>query len=266
MSAGSSPPLASLVDLSGRCAVVTGGGRGIGAAAARRLSEAGAAVVVADLDAASAAAVVASLAGPGLAVTADLTDPGAPAALVAAAQQAFGGVAIWVSNAGIYPSRPLLELDDAEWRRVLDLNLDAVFRGAREAARSMIAGGRGGVIVNIASNAGMVAGHGLAHYGSSKAAVVALTKSLALELAPHGIRAVGIAPGPVLTEGLRESLGGFAAEGLGDMDEHVRRTVPLGRTASPDEIARVVLFCASDLATYVTGTTILVDGGQVTSY
>jgi NAD(P)-dependent dehydrogenase (short-subunit alcohol dehydrogenase family) len=255
-------PLCELLNLDGRTAVVTGAGRGIGAAIVARLVEAGAEVVAADIDVESAGDSSART----RAVAVDLYDAGAAETVAAAAVEAFGSLDIWVNNAGIYPSASVDAMEDDEWDRVIDLNLKATFRGARAAARLMIGRGTGGVIVNIASNAGMAAGPGSAHYVSSKHGVVGLTKSLAVDLARHRIRAVGIAPGVTRTEGIDAASAALRESGWGDLDEYAERTTPLGRMAMPDEIARVVVFAASDLAAYVTGTTIVVDGGQLTSF
>jgi NAD(P)-dependent dehydrogenase (short-subunit alcohol dehydrogenase family) len=257
-----SAPLAELLSLSGRTAVVTGAGRGIGAAIARRLAEAGAVVVAADIDvaAATSAAAVAHI------IPIDLRRTGATDEVASLALDATGALDIWVSNAGVYPSSAFTELEDEEWNDVLGLNLTAAFRGARSAARAMVERGTGGVIVNVASNAGMAAGPNSAHYVASKHGVVGLTKSLAVDLGRYGIRAVGIAPGVTKTEGLDIAARMLSQSGWGDLEVYVERSTPLGRMADPDEIARVVLFAVSDLATYVTGTTILVDGGQVISF
>jgi NAD(P)-dependent dehydrogenase (short-subunit alcohol dehydrogenase family) len=253
-------PLAELIDLAGRTAVVTGASRGIGAAITARLAEAGARVVGADLDDPAGDTRFAAT------IAVELRDPDAADRVAALALSATGSLDIWVNNAGIYPSATVLDLDDDQWESVVGLNLTAAFRGARAAARVMVEHRRGGVIVNVASNAGMAAGPSSAHYVASKHGVVGLTKSLAVDLARHGIRAVGVAPGVTRTEGLERAGDELRRGGWGDLEEYVARSTPLGRMAMPDEIARVVLFAASDLASYVTGTTILVDGGQVTSF
>ena len=254
-------PLAELWRLDGQTAVVTGAGRGIGAAIVSRLIEAGAAVLAADIDPQPASGV----AGAVRTAAIDLSRPEACDTLADLAHDTFGSLDVWVNNAGIYPSSPLVDLTDDEWGRVLEINLTATFRGARAAARVMRQHG-GGVIVNIASNAGMAAGPGTAHYVSSKHGVVGLTKSLAVDLASDGIRAVGVAPGVTRTEGVEAAAASLRQAGWGDLDDYVARTTPLGRMAQPDEIARVVVFAASDIASYVTGTTIVVDGGQLISF
>ena len=251
--------LADLLRLDGRVAVVTGGARGIGSSIVRRLLEAGANVVIGDLEAPTPNPVGASY------LEVDLSLPGGPPFLANRALETHGRIDVWVNNAGIYPTAHLLEMTDQEWSRVIDLNLTTAFRGARAAAQAMK--GRGsGVIVNIASNAGMASGPATAHYVASKHAIVGLTKSLAVDLAPYGIRAVGVAPGVTMTEGLAAAMVDLADHGWGDLESYAARTVPLGRMAHPDEIARVVVFASSDLAQYITGTTILVDGGQVVSF
>ena len=254
--------LTELLSLSGRTAVVTGSGRGIGAAIARRLSEAGAVVVGGDLDGESGA----QAAGVAHFLEVDLRDVGAADALAAKALEATGTLDIWVNNAGVYPSATVVDLDDDQWNDVVELNLSATFRGARTAARVMVESGTKGVIINIASNAGIAAGPSSAHYVASKHGVVGLTKSLAVDLGRHCIRAVGIAPGVTRTEGLDVTAAELTDAGWGDLDAYASRSTPLGRMADADEIARVVVFAASDLASYVTGTTIVVDGGQVISF
>jgi NAD(P)-dependent dehydrogenase (short-subunit alcohol dehydrogenase family) len=233
--------------LSGRVAVVTGGARGIGRACCERLGEAGATVVVADLDAAPAV---------------DVRDAASVRAVVERTVAEHGRLDVWVNAAGVYPTAPLLELSDDDWALVLDTNLRGTFLGAREAARAMVAGGRGGVIVNVSSTAAFRAdAPGAAHYVASKFGVRGLTKALALELGPQGIRVLEVAPTVTLTPGLEEQAealrsAGFALEELGP-------TLPLGRVAVPDDVARVVLFCASDLSSLMTGSTLLVDAGEL---
>jgi 2-deoxy-D-gluconate 3-dehydrogenase len=250
-------PLAELVDLTGRTAVVTGGAMGIGLGIARRLHEAGAAVVVADLDDAAARAAAGALGADRCAgVRADVSDPAGAAAAIEAAVSRFGGIDVLVNNAGIYPNVAFLEEDAATFHRVLEVNLVGVFLTTQAAARRMIEQGRGGRIVNITSidalHPSMV---GLAHYDASKHGVWGFTKNIALELAPHGIWVNAIAPGGILTPGVgdmpSELIEGFA------------QTIPMRRMGDPDDIAKATLFLASDLASYVTGTQIVVDGGKL---
>ena len=156
------------------------------------------------------------------------------------AVQELGSLDIWVNNAGIYPSVPFFEMSDDDWDRVLDVNLRGSFISAREAAARMVSAGRGGVIVNIVSTAGFKAGGpGVAHYVSSKHAIRGLTKSLAVELAPHGIRALAIAPTLIETPGITAGREAFRAAGLGELLDTYAERLPLGRIGVADDVARV---------------------------
>lgn len=260
-------PLAELLSLAGRAAVVTGGAVGIGRAVADRLAEAGADVLVADL--ADPGPTVAELSGrhPDRRIAGTRLDVADGASIAAAADRAvaeLGRIDIWVNNAGIYPSVPLLAMTDADWDRVLDVNLRGTFIGSREAARRMTAAGRGGVILNVASTAGYQAGGpGVAHYVASKHGVRGLTKSLAVELGASGIRVLAIAPTLIETPGIEAGREQFRAAGLGDMIDTYAQRLPLGRAGVPDDVARVAVFAASDLALFMTGSTLLVDAGDV---
>lgn len=254
------PSARSLIDLSGRTAIITGGAMGIGRGIVGRLHEAGANVVVADLDREAAEGVLAELDGkrPGgaIAVPADVGDPAGVERMVARAVEAFGALDVMVSNAGIYPTRPLAELDLDTFRHVLDVNLTGLYLCTRAAAGRMIEQGTGGRIVNVTSidalHPSMV---GLAHYDASKHGAWGFTKNVALELAPHGIRVNAIAPG------------GIRTPGIGAVDDEVMaafaKLIPMGRLGDPDEIGRAALFLASDLSSYVTGAQLVVDGGRL---
>lgn len=260
--------LAELVSLEGRVAVVTGGAQGIGRAIVERLAEAGASVVVADLDgelASSTADEIAASRGRKLIGTeVDVAEPAQVRDVADRALAEFGRLDIWVNNAGIYPAMPLLDMTDEQWRRVLAVNLDGTFTGAREAARRMVEGGQGGVIVNITSTAAYRShGGGLSHYVASKHGAHGLTKSLAVELAPHGIRVLSVAPTAIETPGVQQQQAAFAAAGLGDMVATLAAELPLGRMGVADDVARVVLFAVSDLATFMTGSTLAVDAGDL---
>ncbi|WP_033283517.1 SDR family NAD(P)-dependent oxidoreductase [Streptomyces sp. NRRL F-525] len=263
----SSKSLAELVSLSGRRAVVTGAGRGLGRAVAERLAEAGADVLVADIRDELTTAVAADLGarGPGrvLAAHLDVTDPDSIVAAADLAVRELGGVDIWVNNAGVFPDAPALEMSGEAFDRVFAVNTRGVFLGSREAARRMSAAGHGGVIVNVVSTAGFRGtAPGLAAYVASKHAARGLTRQLALEFAPFGIRVLGVAPTFVPTEGNLEAA---AAAGVSLDSEallSVMRPGPLGRLGVPDDIARVVLFCASDLSAFMTGSTLLADAGE----
>lgn len=257
-------PIARLLDLTGRVAVVTGGAMGIGFGIARRLHEAGATVVIADWDGTAAREAAARLGLPTESVTADVSDETAVERLFATVGATYGGVDILINNAGIYPLTSMLRMPTEEWDRVQAVNLRGVFLCSRAAGRQMVARGHGGVIVNIAS---MDAYHptaiGFTHYGASKGGVVMFTKALALELAPHAIRVVAVAPGYIATEGVARTQPNLSADELAKMAADGMARLPLGRAGTPDDVARVVLFLASDLAAYITGTTVLVDGGYL---
>jgi 2-deoxy-D-gluconate 3-dehydrogenase len=252
------PPLSDLIDLTGRTAVVTGAAMGIGRAIAERLHEAGANVVIGDLDAArdeAAASLNAMRPGSAVAVRADVSDEQDVAGMIAAAD-ALGGVDILVNNAGIYPSVPFVDMDAAIFRRVIDVNLVGVFLCTKAAAGRMIERGRGGRIVNITSidalHPSMV---GLAHYDASKHGVWGFTKNVALELSRYGIWVNAIAPGGIATPG---------ASGVPqELITAFESVIPMHRMGQADEIARATLFLASDLASYMTGSQIVVDGGKL---
>jgi 2-deoxy-D-gluconate 3-dehydrogenase len=252
-------PVAQLMDLRGRTAVVTGGAMGIGQAIVRRLHEAGANVVIADLDASGetlASELNGSRAHSAVALHADVSLELDAHRAVTAAVEHFGHLDILVNNAGIYPNHPFLDMKPALFRRVLEVNLTGLFLTTQAAAERMIEQGRGGRIINITSidalHPSMV---GLAHYDASKHGAWGFTKNIALELAPHGIWVNAIAPG------------GIATPGVGDMDQDMIRgfeqTIPMRRMGTPDEIARATLFLASDLSSYMTGSQIVVDGGKL---
>lgn len=255
--------LSDLLSLAGRSAVVTGGAAGIGRAVVARLAEAGADVVVADLDlaasTASATALAASTGRRVIAVAADVSDSSSLAAAGDLAVAEFGGLDIWINNAGIYPTTgPAIDATDDFLDRLLTVNVRGTFAGAREAARRMRPGG---VIVNLASTTGFRGAAGISAYSTSKHAVVGLTKNLALELAALDIRVVGVAPGVIDTPGVQAQLAPLAAAGL-NVASRMQRTL-LGRAGQPDDIARMVTVLASDLAAWVTGEVLVVDAGSL---
>jgi NAD(P)-dependent dehydrogenase (short-subunit alcohol dehydrogenase family) len=266
----SAKSIRDLISLKGKKAVVTGGARGIGYAIVNRFAEAGAEVVVADVDLplATSAASTAAQAHEQKVVPfqLDATDGPSIEKLADFTVASFGAVDIWVNNAGIYPTMPLLQMTNAEWDKVLNLNLRGTFIGAREAAKRMISAGNGGVIINLASTAGFrAAGPGIAHYVSSKHGVRGLTKALAIELGPYGIRVLALAPTLIDTPGiavLRKQAAAAMPE-MTDLLEQMATHEPLGRAGVPDDVARVALFCASELATLMTGSTIPVDAGEL---
>jgi 2-deoxy-D-gluconate 3-dehydrogenase len=254
------PPLTELLDLAGRTAIVTGGAMGIGLGIARRLHEAGASVVVADLDETAARRTANELlairADSALAVHCDVADEESVQRLAQAAEDRFGGIDILVNNAGIYPMASLAELDAPTFRRVIEVNLVGLFLCTKAIAARMIARGRGGRIVNITSidalHPSMV---GLAPYDASKHGAWGFTKNVALELAPHGIWVNAVAPG------------GIATPGTGEMDAATTTAfeamIPMRRMGDIDDIGRAVLFLASELSSYTTGAQLVVDGGRL---
>jgi NAD(P)-dependent dehydrogenase (short-subunit alcohol dehydrogenase family) len=259
--------IAELVSLNGRSAVVTGGGRGLGKAIALRLSEAGANVLIGDIDGDLAASAAADLDGRNGArvhgTPMDVSDPASVAAAGQLAGELFGTIDIWVNNAGIFPSVPLVEMSDELWDQVQAVNTRGVFLGSREAARAMTTSDRGGVIVNIVSTAGFKGvAPGLAGYVGSKHAVRGMTKQMALELAPQNIRVLGVAPTYCVTEGNQLAAAQNPNRAESEKNIGAMLTSRLGRVGVPDDIARVVLFCASDMAVFMTGSTLLVDAGE----
>ncbi|RDV09999.1 SDR family NAD(P)-dependent oxidoreductase [Arthrobacter sp. RT-1] len=262
----SAAPLADLLSLTGRQAVVTGGAQGLGKAIAFRLAEAGANVLIGDINAEKAQAVADEITKRfsvrSLGVAMDVADSASVRAGASSAVEELGGIDIWVNNAGIFPSVPVLQTPDDTWEQVFAVNTRGVFNGSREAARHMSSGNGGGVIINIVSTAGFTGtAPGLSAYVGSKHAVRGMTKQMALEFAPLGIRVLGVAPTFVPTEG---NMAAAAAHPPSGTDEAmaVMTNSLIGRIGTPDDIARVVLFCASDLSTIMTGSTLLADAGQ----
>jgi 2-deoxy-D-gluconate 3-dehydrogenase len=243
---------------------------GIGLGIARRLVQAGANILVADIDDEAGKAAAAALSGgPGKVVYlhADVADPGAGEAMVDECVRQFGTVDILVNNAGIYPSVPMLEATPELFDRVYAVNLKGLAFCSKAAGRRMVVQGNGGAIINIASvdalHPSMV---GLAAYDASKGGVVMFTKNLALELAPHGIRVNTIAPGGVQTEGTSRPLAGSGMtqeQKQEFQDNFIRTKIPLRRMGQPDDIATVAVFLASSAARYMTGETVVVDGGML---
>jgi 2-dehydro-3-deoxy-D-gluconate 5-dehydrogenase len=261
-------PIADLLDLGGRVALVTGAAQGFGFAAARRLAEAGAAVLVTDRRADRVETAAGRLATHGERIAWAAGDVSVPAevdALVGAAVSRLGRLDVLVNNAAAYSNVRIEEMPLATFAGVIDVNVNGAFWCARQAARQMLEQG-GGAIVNVTSiDALNPTSKGMSHYTTSKHALWGLTKCLALELGPQGIRTNAVAPGPSLTEGAIEYIQAGAPEGI-DVEAQwaeASERVPMRRWADPDEIARAVVFLASDLAAYVNGAQIVVDGGYL---
>ncbi|MFI5260427.1 MAG: SDR family NAD(P)-dependent oxidoreductase [Candidatus Paceibacteria bacterium] len=249
-------PIAELMDLTGKVAVVTGGAMGIGFAIASRLAEAGAKVLVADKDAAAAAAAAEKIGGISTAV--DVSEETQVDAMIATAVAELGGIDIFVNNAGIYPVVPVLSATAADFEKIIHVNLKGAFFANRAAAKQMVAQGRGGKIINITSiDALHPSFPGLALYDASKHGLWGFTKNLALELAPYGITVNAIAPGGVATPG--------TGMGKTATTEAFLAKIPLHRMADADEVGKVALFLASDLSSYMTGSQVVVDGGTLLS-
>ena len=238
-------------------AIVTGAGSGMGRATAIRLARDGYRVVVAEIEEARAASVAGEIGEAALPFAVDVSESAAVDALLAACLGHFGRVDVMVANAGVPHGAPFLELEEATWERVLAVNLKGVFLCGQAAARAMVAAGRPGAIVNVASTYAEVTEREASAYSASKGGVRMLTKSMALELGPHGIRVNAVGPGWIRT----------AMNPLDDPSQvaELELTIPLQRVGLPEDVADVIAFLASDDARYLSGQTLFVDGGWLTS-
>jgi NAD(P)-dependent dehydrogenase (short-subunit alcohol dehydrogenase family) len=248
----------SIFNLAGKVALVTGASSGLGERFAEVLAENGAAVALVARRADRLAALKARLekaGGRAVAVEADVRERAAMLAAFDAAERAFGTVTVLVNNAGVVHAGRAVDLEEQEWRRVLSINLDAVFYWAQEAARRMLAAAKTGAVINIASVLGFSPDKGVIAYAAAKAGVIQLTKALAIELAFKGVRVNAIAPGWITTEINRDYLNGPGAG--------MKRQIPMGRFGEVDDLDGALLLLASDAGRYMTGTTIVADGGQL---
>ena len=242
------------IDLVGRNALVTGSTRGIGRAIAESLAAAGARVAVVGRDQARAAEAAAAIGSGARGFAADVSDPASVVALVEAVEKEFGQIDILVNNAGLTRDNILFRIKDEDWDTVLDANLRGAFVAIRAVARGMIKR-RWGRIINIASVVGITGNKGQANYAASKAGLIGLTKSVAKELGSRNVLVNAVAPGFIDTD-MTAAMTPEARAGLTGQ-------IPLERLGTPQDIAGVVTFLASDQAGYITGQTLVVDGGMV---
>jgi len=254
----------------GRSIIVTGSGRGIGRSIAAGLAEAGARVVIADIDRAIAEATAAEIRASGaqaIGLAVNVTDRAATRALIARTVAEYGRLDAMFNNAGIAQVKPFNDITEDDWRRVMDVNAMGVLIGIQEASRQFIAQGGGGKIVNTASIAGKQGYEPLAHYSASKFAVVALTQAAARAFGKHRINVNAICPGVVATDMWKLIDREFKDEGLTQRDneafEGFSADILLGRPSQPDDLVGVSIFLASAGSDYMTGQSLLVDGGMV---
>jgi 3-oxoacyl-[acyl-carrier protein] reductase len=244
----------TMIDLTGKTAFVTGSTRGIGQSIARTLYAAGARVAIVGRDPAKAAGVAAGLGERATGVACDVADAAQVETAIAAAESALGPIDILVNNAGLTRDNIVLRMSDADWDTVLDANLKGAFHTIRAVIKGMMKR-RAGRIINITSVVGLTGNKGQANYAASKAGLIGLSKSVAKEYASRGVLVNCIAPGFIETD-MTAALPPEARAALLDQ-------IALGRLGQPDDIAAAVLFLASDLAGYITGQVLVVDGGMV---
>jgi D-sorbitol dehydrogenase (acceptor) len=251
--------------LAGKVAVVTGGARGIGRAIVERYVAEGATVAIADILADEANALAATLGGKAFGVALDVTKLDSIAAMVSAVVAKAGGIDILVNNAAIFDMGPVVEVTEASWDRQFAINTKGAFFTLQAVAKQMIAQGRGGKIINMASQAGRRGEALVSVYCASKAAVISITQSAGLDLIKHGINVNGIAPGVVDTpmwDQVDALFAKYENRPLGEKKRLVGEAVPFGRMGLPDDHAGAAVFLASDDAAYVVAQTLNVDGGN----
>ena len=256
------------MELEGQAAIVTGAGRGIGRAIALELAELGADVAVAELDAEGAertAEEVRALGRRAVAIQTDVTRQADLDAMTSQTLEQFGRIDVLVNNAGIYRAAPALEIDDAHWDAIMDINTKALFFASRTVLPHMVKAKRGNII-SLASMAGKLGTTSSLAYAASKSAVISITRSLALSFAADGIRANCVCPGFVQTDMWRQVEQGVSSVLGTTVDELNRQRlaqIPLGRWEQPEDVARVVGFLASEKSAYITGEAVNVSGGLV---
>jgi NAD(P)-dependent dehydrogenase (short-subunit alcohol dehydrogenase family) len=242
------------MNLQNKVAVVTGASRGIGRGIALTLAEAGVKVLVSDLKIEDCAKVVTEIkkqGGEALAFKCDVTKSQDVTQLIETAEAEYKQIDILVNNAGIFPFKPFLDMNEDDWDKVMDVNLKGVFLCSQAAAKKMKAGGK---IVNISSISAFVGFEGLTHYCATKGGVLAMTRALALELAAKKINVNSVAPGAIETPGSSNAMNA-------EMKAQTEASIPWGRMGLPEDIAQAVAFLVSDHADYITGQTLIVDGG-----
>ncbi|MGN7611414.1 SDR family NAD(P)-dependent oxidoreductase [Magnetococcales bacterium HHB-1] len=243
-----------MIGLKNRCIVITGGASGIGAAAAIRFVQEGARVVIMDHDRATADQLVDQYPERMMALHVDVADHETVVQRFSQVKQDLGGIDVLINNAGISQRHAFIDITPSDWQHLWAVNMDGAFYCAQQAARQMLEMNKKGVILNTASVSGLVGMPGYADYNASKAALIELTRTMALELAPN-IRVLAICPGYVLTPMQ-------AAEYTPEAMAAVNATIPLKRHAKPEEIAALMAFLASDEAPFMTGTPVIIDGGE----
>jgi 3-oxoacyl-[acyl-carrier protein] reductase len=243
-----------MIDLKGKTAIVTGSRRGIGLGIARKFHSLGSNVVVSDLSLKDCKKICRELGGRCIAVKCDVSNRDDAKEMIKRTIEEFGKLDIMVNNAGIFPNKGFFELEEDMWEKTIDINLKGVFNCTQEAARVM---GKGGRIISISSIASHIGFQGLSHYCASKAGVDGFTRAVALELAGKGITVNAVCPGLIETPGVADTF---------KDPEFLKKTlegIPLGRAGKPEDIANLVAFLASDEAGYITGQTIVIDGGWI---